>query len=120
MAAKLVLVVDDDPDVCATINFRLSAFGYKMVAAHNSEEACQKVKLLNPELILLDIGLGKENGIEVLKKIKSEAPQIPVIMLTGQEEFQKECLKAGASDYITKPFDLFKLKQTLSKFLTIA
>ena len=119
---KVVLVVDDDPDVCATLDFRLSSFGYTMISAKDGKEACQKAKELKPNLILLDIGLSEESGLDILKELKMNTPdmihKIPVIMLTGKEDLEKNCLEAGAAGYITKPFDLFKLKGTLSKFLT--
>ena len=119
--AKLVLVIDDDPDVWATLALRLKSFGYVMVSAKDGAQGFLKAKELLPDLIFLDFAMPGENGLEVLKKLKTEAPEglreIPVVMLTGSEENEKACLEAGAAGYITKPFDLFQLKETLSKFL---
>ena len=119
--AKKVLVIDDDPDVRTTLALRLESFGYVMVWARSGADGYEKAKQWKPDLIFLDFSMPEESGLEVLKKIKTETPamvhKIPVIMLTGREEFEKDCLDAGAAGYITKPFDLFQLKETLSKFI---
>lgn len=120
--AKLVLVIDDDPDVWVTLAFRLKSFGYVMVSAKDGVQGYVKAKDLKPDLIILDLGLPGEDGLQILKRLKTETPDrvhdIPVLMLTGRPEQEKQCLEAGASGYITKPFDLFQLKETLSKFLS--
>ena len=119
--AKKVLVIDDDPDVRTTLAFRLESFGYVMVWAKNGTDGYEKAKQWKPDLIFLDFSMPGESGLEVLKKMKGDKStavhKVPVIMLTGREEFEKECLEAGAAGYVTKPFDLFQLKETLSKFL---
>lgn len=120
--AKLVLVIDDDPDVWVTLALRLQSFGYVMLSAKNGEQGRFKAKELKPDLIFLDFNMPGENGLEVLKKLKTPSTdgihEIPVVMLTSQEEYQKQCMEAGAAGYMTKPFDLFQLKEILSKFLT--
>ena len=120
--AKLVLVIDDDPDVWTTLALRLKSFGYVMASAKDGTQGCQKAKELMPDLILLDFGLPGDNGLETLKKLKSEISEevrdIPVVMLTGNETQEKQCLEAGAAVYLTKPFDLFQLKETISQFLS--
>ena len=120
--AQHVLVIDDDPDVCTTLSFRLESFGYVMTSAYDGTDGFAKANELKPDLIFLDVGLGKESGLDVLKRLKTEASRevrkIPVIMLTGNEELHKQCLGAGAAGYITKPFDLFQLKEILSNHLS--
>ena len=117
----LILVIDDDPDVWTTLALRLESFGLKMISAKDGTQGLQKAKDLGPDLILLDIGLKDEDGIDVLKKFKTDSSemirQIPILMLTGKEEHEKESLKIGAVGYVTKPFDLFLLKETIFKFL---
>ena len=119
--AKLVLVVDDDADVWMLLALRLQSFGYVMISAKNGEQGLLKAKELKPDLIFLDFNMLNENGLEVLKKLKIPSSdgthEIPVIMLTAQGEYETQCIEAGAAGYITKPFDLFQLKETLSKFL---
>ncbi len=119
---KKVLVIDDDKDVAETLALRLEFFGYEVISAPNGPEGYAKAKELKPDLIILDYTIGLESGLDVLKRLKRETPlgihQIPVLMLTGHEEHERTCLEAGAAGYITKPFDPFQLKETLSKFLT--
>ena len=122
--AKLVLVIDDDLDVWTTLALRLKSFGYLMISAKDGTQGYVKIKELKPDLILLDLGFGKgqEDGLEILKRLKTDASDqiqnIPVIMLTGKEGLEQQCLDAGACGYITKPFDLFQLKEILSKHLS--
>ena len=120
--AKLVLVIDDDPDVWTTLALRLKSFGYNMISAKDGAQGIQKARELVPDLILLDFGLPDEPGIDVLRKIKSDSHdpiyKIPVVMLTGMEEHEHDCLESGAAGYVTKPFDLFQLKETLAKFFS--
>jgi two-component system alkaline phosphatase synthesis response regulator PhoP len=119
--SKLVLVIDDDPDVWTTLALRLKSFGYNMISAKDGSQGIQKARELMPDLILLDFSLPDESGLDILKKLKSDSSdpiyQIPVVMLTGREEHERACLEAGAESYVTKPFDLFQLKETLAKFL---
>src|SRR3989338_1919807 len=119
MSSKKILVIDDDPDVRMTLALRLESFGYVMVLAKNGADGYEKTKRWKPDLILLDFSMPMKPGIDVLKKLRAETSVkgIPVVMLTGREEFEKDCRDAGAADYITKPFDLFHLKEILSKFL---
>jgi two-component system alkaline phosphatase synthesis response regulator PhoP len=119
--AKLVLVIDDDPDVWTTLSLRLKSFGYNMISAQDGAQGIQKAAELIPDLILLDFTLPSETGLEILKKLKCDSnpsvSEIPIVMLTGMEEHERECLEAGAASYVTKPFDLFQLKKTLAQFL---
>ena len=98
--AKIVLVIDDDPDVCETLSLRLETFGYQMVSAANGTIGIAKAEEIKPDLIFLDYTMPGESGFEVLKKLKSETSEavrkIPVVMLTGNEQYEKQCLEAGA------------------------
>jgi len=117
---KKVLVIDDDPDVSITLSLRLQSFGYEIESAKDGKEGLGKVKYFKPDLIFLDYFMPGQSGIEVLKQLKSDPEEtiknIPVMMLTGNEDAEKESLSNGAAGYITKPFDLFQLKEVLSKF----
>jgi len=122
--SKKVLVIDDDRDVAETLAIRLEFFGYDVISAPNGPEGYAKAKELRPDLIILDYTIGLETGLDILKRLKRETPDgihlIPVLMLTGHEEHERDCLEAGAAGYITKPFDPFQLKETLAKFLAPA
>ena len=122
MANKTVLVIDDDQDVFETLSFGLESFGYHVIWAKDGTEGCKKAEEVNPNLIVLDFSLANnETGLDILHKLKSHSSvlvrTIPVVMLTGHEEYERACLDAGAGGYITKPFDLFQLKEKLAQLL---
>ncbi len=110
MNSRKVLVVDDEKPISDIIQFNLGKEGYKIIAAYDGEEALQKVKAEQPDLVLLDVMLPRLDGFQVLKKIR-ENSQIPVIMLTAKEEEVDKVLglELGADDYITKPFGMREL-----------
>jgi signal transduction histidine kinase/ligand-binding sensor domain-containing protein/DNA-binding response OmpR family regulator len=104
---KVILVAEDNEDLRFYLKENLKS-DYHVEEATNGKEAWEKIKLLNPDLIVSDIMMPLMDGIELTRKIKGETmtAHIPVILLTamGSEEKQLEGLKAGVNDYITKPF----------------
>jgi DNA-binding response OmpR family regulator len=104
---KTILVVEDNEDIRFYLKDNLKGL-YKVEEATNGKEGWEKIKTLNPDLVVSDIMMPLMNGVELAKKIKTETltAHIPVILLTamGSEEKQLEGLKAGVNDYITKPF----------------
>jgi signal transduction histidine kinase/ligand-binding sensor domain-containing protein/DNA-binding response OmpR family regulator len=104
---KTILVVEDNEDIRFYLKDNLKAH-YKVEEAVNGKEGWEKIKHLNPDLVVSDIMMPLMDGVELARKIKTETltAHIPVILLTamGSEEKQLEGLKAGVNDYITKPF----------------
>ncbi|MCU7552121.1 ATP-binding protein [Chitinophagaceae bacterium LB-8] len=104
---KTILVVEDNEDLRFYLKDNLKA-QYHVEEAPNGKEGWEKIKLLNPDLVVSDIMMPLMDGVELARKIKNETltAHIPVILLTamGSEEKQLEGLKAGVNDYITKPF----------------
>ncbi|MEO8853087.1 MAG: two-component regulator propeller domain-containing protein [Ginsengibacter sp.] len=104
---KTILIVEDSEDLRFYLKDNLKD-QYHIEEATNGKEGWEKIKLLNPDLIVSDIMMPLMDGVELVRKIKTETltAHIPVILLTslGSEERQLEGLKAGANDYITKPF----------------
>jgi len=99
-----VLVVDDNEDIRAFVRISLEEEGYRVIEAHDGESALTTFRSENPEVILLDIGIGIPDGFEVCRTIRTES-SIPIIMLTKRTDEVDEamCLGAGADDYIRKP-----------------
>ncbi|MDA3834016.1 MAG: sigma-54 dependent transcriptional regulator, partial [Spirochaetales bacterium] len=100
------------------MNFEQLGYGYRY--ALNSKKALAVLKTRIPHLILLDLALGDESGLELLKEIKSAYPQIPIIMITGYGSVDSavEAMKCGASDYVQKPLhfpNLLKIKENTLK-----
>lgn len=109
MAYK-ILVVDDERDVVETLQKRLTQEGYSVVTAFNGEEALERVKTDNPDIILLDLMMPKKNGFEVLKEVRQKYNDKwrPVIIVSAKDELDSiaECYKLEADHYLTKPCKL--------------
>ncbi len=110
-----ILVVDDEVKMCFTLTKLFELSNYYVAVAHNGLEALDKVDSFQPHCILLDIRMPQMNGVEVLKKVKQEHPEIVVIMTTAviTEESREECLKIGAAEYLVKPIDFKKLLEVI-------
>jgi two-component system KDP operon response regulator KdpE len=100
-----VLVIDDEIQIRRLLQITLEAAGYKVILAVSGEEGTQQAAMARPEIIILDLGLGDADGIDILKKIR-EWSTIPVLILSvrASEQDIVAALDAGADDYLTKPF----------------
>lgn len=102
------LVVDDDPDVCDLVSFKLEQLGYEVRRAGNGDEAMREVAAVMPDVVLLDIMMPGRSGLDVLAHWRAEpsTAQLPVVMLTAraQEYDVERGFALGADDYIVKPF----------------
>lgn len=101
----IILVVDDEAQMRRLLQISLEAAGYKVHLASSGKEGMQQAAMVRPEIVILDLGLPDEDGIEVLKKIREWAT-IPVLILSVRSSEQDivRALDAGADDYLTKPF----------------
>ncbi len=121
MAAKKILIVDDEPLMVETINFSLTHEGFTCLVAYDGIEAIKKAREEDPDLIILDIMLPKMNGYKVCRLLKFDEryKHIPVIMLTArtQQKDREMGLETGADEYITKPFDMDKLIKLINHYL---
>ena len=107
----MILVVDDDPTIRASLGMLLRRGGYEPVVADGPAAAMEIVRSREPELVLLDMNFSRfttgEEGLTLLRQIKIFAPKVPVILMTawGSIELAVEGMRAGAFDFITKPWD---------------
>ncbi|MEW6725847.1 response regulator transcription factor [Desulforudis sp. 1088] len=106
MARDSILLVDDEKPIHELVRVYLEKEGYHMSGAFDGEEALEKVELLNPALVVLDIMLPKLDGWAVLRSIREQGNTVPVIMLSAKgEEYDRVLgLELGADDYVAKPF----------------
>jgi DNA-binding NtrC family response regulator len=119
----MILIVDDDKAIRSSLNLLLKRAGYSVVEASNPEEALQATDKYSPSLCILDMNFSRattgEEGIGLLKQIKDQYSELPVILITawGSIPLAVEGMKLGASDFITKPWDnnflLASIKTTL-------
>lgn len=102
----LVLVVEDDPAVRASLERSLEFEGYTVVSATDGEAGLAAVATHRPDLVLLDLGLPKVDGLEVCRRLRAAGDGVPVLMLTARESTGDRVrgLDAGADDYLPKPF----------------
>src|SRR3954468_16686753 len=118
-----ILIVDDHEDNIELLRARLEARGYEVFGANDGFAALETVERVCPDLILLDVMMPKMDGIEVVRRLKSNSrlPFIPVIMQTALDstENKVEGLDAGADDYITKPINFAELEARVNSLLRI-
>jgi len=107
-----ILVVDDEPAIRRALRPPLMELGFQVAEASRGEEALQALRSSgNFDVVLLDINMPGIGGIETLRRIRTFAPRLPVLMLTvrDEEEDKVEALDLGADDYVTKPFSTREL-----------
>ena len=114
MQKTKVLVVDDDHAIRRFLRTSLTAHGYEVYTTATGEDAVLQTINLQPDLLILDLGLPGMNGIDVTKRIR-EWSQIPIVFLSvqNQDSDKIEALDAGADDYVTKPFSIGELTARL-------
>jgi len=111
MAAK-ILVVDDEAKMRRVLQLFFEESGYLVAQAENGEKALDQIDDFNPDLVICDIRMPRLNGIELLRRAKSLATDLPVILMTayGEVKTAVEAMKLGAENYITKPLDMEELR----------
>ncbi|MBD3386238.1 diguanylate cyclase [candidate division KSB1 bacterium] len=118
-----ILVVDDIPVNVQLLETHLISAGYNTMVANNGEEALEKVKQDEPDLILLDVMMPKMDGFETCKKLKNsqKTRHIPVIMVTALNEIADKIkgIESGADEFITKPFNKMELLARVKSLLRI-
>ena len=109
-----LLCVDDDSNVLLSIRSQAGHL-FEIFTANTLADALKILGTENLDFILLDVSLGRENGIDILKKIKSLHPEVNVIMLSGERDLNivVDAIREGALDFLSKPFDLKKLQAVL-------
>ncbi len=108
---KTLLIVDDNVTLCDTLAQTFGQLGYQAFSATNGDEAVTQCSTHAVRVVLLDIMLGEENGIDVLKRLLQLRPDLPIIMITGYASIETavQSIKIGAFDYVKKPLDFEQL-----------
>lgn len=111
-----LLIVDDEPAICASLSFALED-EFRVFEAHTAQAALEAVRQKDIDVVLLDLKLGQTDGMEVLQQMKREKPALVIIMMTafGSIHSSVAAMKAGAFYYITKPLDMDELRMLLGK-----
>src|SRR5512135_3537595 len=116
---QAVLIIEDEATISKNLNTYLMRHGFEVRVAPTAEEGMAQLDVFKPDAILLDFNLPGMNGLEALTKLRTQAPDVRVIMITGHGnvELAVEAMKSGAYDFLTKPVSLGKLKLLLDRAL---
>jgi two-component system response regulator AtoC len=119
---KTILIIDDKVQLCETLTRTFEQQGYQAFYATNGQEAIGLFSQNHIHVVLLDIMLGEEDGIDVLKQLLSLRRNIPVIMITGYASIETavQSIKLGAFDYVKKPLDFEQLIKVVEKAIQIS
>jgi DNA-binding NtrC family response regulator len=112
-----ILLVDDEEQFLKVLSQRLEGRGMKGDTSTSGEEALSRVKGKEFDAIILDLAMPGMSGMETLKRIRSENPDVQIIMLTGHGSVEKgvEAIKEGAVDFLEKPADLSKIMEKVAE-----
>lgn len=120
MAPEKVLLVDDEPEFTRILSQRMETRGVAIDVAASGPEALEKVKDTSYDAIILDLAMPRMDGIETLKRLLQENPDLQVILLTGYATLEKgvEAMKLGAMDFLEKPAEIQQLLEKIEQAKT--
>jgi two-component system, OmpR family, alkaline phosphatase synthesis response regulator PhoP len=106
-----ILIVEDEPALVMTLSDRLKAEGYEVESAETGDAGAARAREASFDLILLDVALPGKSGFDVLRDLRQQRIDTPVVMLTARGQVLDRVLglKLGADDYLAKPFDMMEL-----------
>jgi putative two-component system response regulator len=118
-----ILLIEDDPQAVGILEPILISKGFSVAVARDGVEGLEKVKILSPDLLLLDIHMPRMDGFEVCRQVKMDPATriIPVVMLTALSDLDKklEALEAGADDFVNKPYNSLELLTRIKSLLRV-
>lgn len=119
---KHVLAVDDEPSMLRLLEISLRQAGYQPVTAKDGREALDIIRSQTVDCVVSDLHMPRMDGLQLLKELRQENNELPVIIVTAQGEIKTaiEAIKNGASDYILRPFDLEELEVAIKRALSFA
>lgn len=121
----MILIIDDDASIRSSLTFLLKRAGFEAKAVSGPKEALEEVRIISPDLIMMDMNFtlttSGEEGIQLLRQVKVFRPDVPVILMTawGSIQLAVQGMKAGAFDFITKPWNNLVLLKSVHNALEI-
>jgi two-component system response regulator PilR (NtrC family) len=114
-----LLIVDDEAGIVDMLTIVFRTAGYRVASARSCTEGLARLEAAVPDLVLTDVKMPDGSGFEILKRSRALAPSVPVVMITAYTTTKTaiEALKAGAYDYISKPFDVEEMKHVVERAL---
>ncbi|HKA16091.1 MAG TPA: sigma-54 dependent transcriptional regulator [Myxococcota bacterium] len=112
-----LLLIDDEPLLLRSLRRALEGEGYRTSIAESVAAARSRIAESEPDVVLLDLGLGRDSGLALLEHLKREHPEVEVIMMTGNASIESAvgCIRGGAFDYLAKPFDEHRVRTTVRR-----
>jgi DNA-binding response OmpR family regulator len=114
---KRIMVVDDEENIRFLYKEELEDEGFSVELAKNGEEALGKLSDFKPDLITLDIKMPGMNGIEVLKRIREQDRELPIVLCSAYGEYKQDFTTWASDAYVVKCADLTELKTTIRRLL---
>jgi CheY-like chemotaxis protein len=114
-----VLVADDNDDTRQMFQSLLAAKGYRVVEASDGEQTVEVIQQENPGLVLLDLGLPRLNGLNVIHRLRKDLGliDVPLVVITGYDNHFDTAVAAGCDDYLVKPIDFDRLDAILDYYV---
>jgi two-component system response regulator AtoC len=114
-----ILIVDDDRATCNFVELGLRAEGHEAESVHSADAALERARVFEPHVVITDVNMAGKNGLELCKELSEHWPDVPVIVITafGTMETAILAIRAGAYDFVTKPFDVDALLLAVSRAL---
>ena len=118
---KKLLIIDDDEDISAMLFLLLRSKNFEVEVVTKSEDIFNRIKMYQPDIILLDVFLTGYDGRVICKQLKfhPDFKHIPVIMVSGDDEVLQTAEQYGANDFIQKPFDAEVLLSKINNLVTV-
>lgn len=111
----LILIIDDEPDICQLLQLSLTKHGFKVKYVHALKDGLQFLRQQKPDILFLDIHLPDGSGLDILPQIKAEYPDLPVISISAYDNGmeKQKALTSGAAHFLPKPFNVGELTDIL-------
>lgn len=116
-----ILVVDDEEQMLGLLNEMLTLAGHEVVTAVDGQDGIERLQEEQFDVIISDLAMPRKTGVDVLKAAKSVDPNCPVVIITGfpSPETAEKLIRIGASEFITKPFEVDRVNITVTKLLAM-
>ena len=112
---KKILIVDDDQGIRTLYAYELAEEGYEVATCGDGSLVMESIKKERPDLVVMEIRLGKYDGLDLLQEIRNACEELPVIICTAYPSFRHDLKSVAADDYVLKSLDLKELKVKIEK-----
>ncbi len=112
-----ILIVDDEEHIRQLYSEELMEAGYEVATAENGFKILERIEKEKPDLVILDIKMAEESGLDVLQEIRNKYYNLPVVLCTAYDTFKEDMKSIAADFYVIKSFDLTELKNRIAMAL---